>query len=301
MELKAGRLADAKTQLVLTGTNSSCLDFTGTFSGCQGRLKMDSGASHGFINASFVSKAGLAVTPCARAVALANGKVVQVIGSCKVRLQIGRFTDVVHFYVLRLGAEYDAILGADWLLKHSAVLDFGSGTLTLKKGNHTITGRPAAWTADPQDNKAPAKEHLSALQMKRAVRKGANLFMVQVQKVEEDKQQHAQAATAAPIPEKGMVPDAQLKSILDKYKCVFEDMPGGNIERPGIHPMRIELEAGKVPPVGISYRLSHPEYLECERLIKEGLEKGLIETSSSLWRTGAFCAKAKRRWITDVL
>eukprot|EP00775_Hariotina_reticulata_P002258 gene2258-2570_t len=51
--------------------------------------------------------------------------------------------------------------------------------------------------------------------------------------------------------------------------------------RPGLPDMTINLEPGAKPPVGVIYRLSHPEYLLCQQMIKEGLEKRLLEPSSS--------------------
>jgi hypothetical protein len=45
--------------------------------------------------------------------------------------------------------------------------------------------------------------------------------------------------------------------------------------------MTIELLPGKAPPVGVTYRLSRPEYEECERQIKAALEKEWCEVSSS--------------------
>jgi len=108
------------------------------------------------------------------------------------------------------------------------------------------------------------------------------MLLAIVKKVQIEDTQATRTSTPPQQPQaEGLVPEVRLKTILDKYSKVFEEMPGGNIERPGITPMTIELEPSKTPPVGITYRLSQPEYLECERLIKEGLQKGLIEPSSS--------------------
>jgi len=81
LELKAGTLDDPTAHVVITGQHS-CLDFVGTFAGHKGRIKVDSGASHEFISTDFIAKARLAVTPCTRSVALANGKTVHTCGTC---------------------------------------------------------------------------------------------------------------------------------------------------------------------------------------------------------------------------
>lgn len=294
-ELKAGKLIDSSSQLTLTGTQS-CLDFIGTFAGQKGRIKVDTGASDSFISTDFVSKAKLATTPCNRAVALADGKTVQARATCCVRMQLEKHTDVVPLYVLQLGAEYDVILGVNWLRKHSVVLDFETNTLTIKNGTRSFTAKPPPTTAT--DVLSPGggellpieKLTLSALQVKKAARKGKQMYLAYVTKLPASNDSNpanntvTTTVTSSPPLQpraEGLLPEVKLKTILEKYKQVFEDMPGGNIKRPGITPMTIQLEPGKSPPVGITYRLSQPEYLECERLIKEGLEKGLIEPSSS--------------------
>jgi predicted aspartyl protease len=276
--IKSGQLIEDDQQLVITG-NNSCLDFTATFSNHKGRVKVDTGASHLFISTNFVRKAGIAVTPCSRAVALADGKQVHTVGTCQVRMQLGNFIEVLTFFVLPLSADYDVILGANWLQQRSVVLNFGQGTLTLRKGaRHLTVSVSTAQQSDPVEPLPVEQLTLSALQLKKVVRKGAHLFLALVTKVQDDNP----SLTDHPPPvAEGLIPEPQLQAILQSFSDVFSDMPGGCIDRPGLTPMRIELEPGKAPPVGVSYRLSQPEYLECERQIKEALTKGLIEPSSS--------------------
>jgi len=120
---------------------------------------------------------------------------------------------------------------------------------------------------------------LSALQLKRIARKGkhAGLFLVHLKKIEENETIEKQAQPAVD----GLMLQHKLDSILLEFKDVFEEMPGGVISRDGIPGMRIETEPVKEPPAGVQYRLSKPEYDECERIITEGMAKGLIEKSTS--------------------
>jgi len=300
MLLRTGQLTGEKYELITTGT-ANCLDFNGAISGVKGRIKIDTGASHNFISSLFVSKAALAVTPCARTVALADGKQVQVVGTCSARLKLGKYADVVHFYVLKLSTDYDAILGEQWLTQRSAVIDFGAGTLALKSsgGTRTLSATSSA-TMDPTvgggEHSTPLdinKLTLSALQLKRAVRKGAQLFYAIVKQVE-DPTTSTPASNAAELKSTdGLVPQTQLDDLLTRFDNVFAEMPGGRVERPGLQDMTIELEPGKAPPVGVTYRLSQPEYLECERAIKEGLEK--VSLSRPLHRLVRQCCSSARR------
>jgi hypothetical protein len=288
---------------VVTSTDTKCLQFSGTLSGQPCRYKLDSGASHCFLNAAFTQQHGIAVTPCAQTVELADGDLVPTIGTCSSRVRIGRTTDVESFYVFPMSAAYDAILGEKWLKKRRAVLDFGAGTITLHKGPNTVAVQccrvpaapPAATlsggelTADQNgggsgDNSnsghvrmpipvvtqdggttvhdttgsapdarvatglspkeaLPSSEPfptLSALQFKRAVRKGAHFFLAQVRLAPEAEPVRVAAASSANLQEPtavqqdGLVPAAVLEDILSQYQHVFDDVPGGTIARPGL-------------------------------------------------------------------
>eukprot|EP00775_Hariotina_reticulata_P004793 gene4792-biopygen6544 len=275
------RLHDPATGLVVTGVNG-CLDFKGAISGHKGRLKIDAGASHCFISAAFVKRIGLAVTPCVRSVALADGMSVRVIGVCTARIQLGTFADVVSFNVIQLSDEYDVLLGEQWLKRRQVLLDFERGTLTIKrpKGSLIVQGTSSEQVISPNLGGGESQLNdnfvLSALQLKRAVRKKAELFLAVV-----SKDDAGSVTIANPTRQTScVVPNKQLQALLGKYKNLFEEMPAAEA-RPGLPDMTINLEPGAKPPVGVIYRLSHPEYLLCQQMIKEGLEKRLLEPSSS--------------------
>lgn len=280
--LQSGSLSEPEQEHVIT-SNENCMEFTGAIAGSKCRIKIDTGASHNFISSSFVQKAGLSVTPCKRTVALADGMQVSIIGSCSAHLKLGTVSDVVHCYVLKLSDAYDVLLGAQWLKQRQAVLRFPEGALIVRKakGTTTIHAGPVV-SPDPGGGESSTRElskmQLSIIQLKRAVRKGAQLYLAVVEKVADSSEDNSKEAH---VRWEGLVPKNKLDALLAKYKKVFEDLPGGYVARPGVPDMTINIEPGKAPPVGVTYRLSHPEYVECERVIREGLQKGLIEPSSS--------------------
>jgi len=132
-------LHEDSDEIVLTGTAGSPLLFDSQISGSAGRIKVDTGASHNFLRANFVQAAGIAITPSTHNIELADGTLVQAVGTCKARVRIGRSNDILSFYVLNLSAEYDALLGEAWLKQRGATLDFATGCLILKKGTATLT------------------------------------------------------------------------------------------------------------------------------------------------------------------
>jgi predicted aspartyl protease len=96
-------------------------------------IDIDTGATHCFISEKFARLIGLAVEPCTRAVALADGKTVRAKGIAKARIRIGEYNDVCTFLVLQLNAAYDVLLGEDWLTKHNAVLNFQQGSMKVSR------------------------------------------------------------------------------------------------------------------------------------------------------------------------
>ncbi len=189
LQLQSGTLLSVTQDNAVTGING-CLEFSGAVSGNACRIKIDTGASHNFLSSTYASKAILAVTPCKRTVALADGMQVPIIGTCTARLKLGSICDIVSFYVLKLSHEYDVVLGAQWLKQRSAVLRFQEGTLTVRTrtGPTTIAADPIV-SPDSGGGESVQSDistiRLSALQMKRAARKGAELFLVMVKKVPE--------------------------------------------------------------------------------------------------------------------
>jgi hypothetical protein len=308
-KLAAGRFAHtANSQepaVTLQSLDNSSLLFQGELSGAKARLHVDSGATHSCVAAHFVERAGLAVTPVARTVALADGQLARVLGVCKARIRVGDIKDVHTFYVLKLDTTYDVLLGQDWLRRKKAVLDFGrqSMTITVRDGlNRTVTSGDGAFTPGGGEM---LDGRISALQMKRLARKpDTELFLVVVNKVP-DQTVEPDARCASAAFEGGnecLIPQGRLQKILDRYKSVFADIPAGTIHRKGLPEMTIDFENGKQPPVGYQYRLSQPEKEELQRQLTLALEKGWVEPSSSPFGAPVLFARKKGgglRWCID--
>jgi predicted aspartyl protease len=187
--LNASRLlveheGDPQKETITIDGDRSCLHFTGKVSGAAARIDLDTGATNQFMSERFARKNGLAVQPASRAVALADGKAVRVIGICRARVKIGPLTDVVTFYVLPLNAVYDVLLGEEWLTKRQAILNFrensltvqltkdaanGSGSSVTIAASSAVGGSPSGGEEYP-DRPQGEKCLLSALQFKRHMR-----------------------------------------------------------------------------------------------------------------------------------
>ncbi len=275
--------------VTVTSAETNSMQFLGELSGAKARFHVDTGATHSFISADYVRKIGLSATPAARRVALADGQTVQVRGICRARVHIGNIRDVHTFWVLQLDSTYDVLLGQDWLQRMSAVLDFGRRSLTV-----AVSGTSHTLEASSGDEEKLQDPRISALQLRKAARKrGTMMFLVIIRPLEQPDARCASAAVSLEASDDALIPKQRLQRILDKYKAVFQDLPGGVIRRPGLPEMTIDFEDGKQPPPGHQYRLSKPERDELIRQLTLALEKEWIEPSSAPFGAAVLFAKKK--------
>ena len=294
-------------------SSDGSLTFVGGLSGVESRVHIDSGATHSFVASHFVHRAGLAVMPAARTVALADGQLVKVRGLCRARLRLGRdITDVLTFMVLDLDAAYNVLLGQDWLQRRAAVLAFGASRVTV-----AVKGVPetlAAGLGSASSGGETPCGRVSALRFKRLAKKpGTEFFMAWVRRVDEQEAAaDARAAAAdarcaavsfvAVAGDDTLIPKERLQQILREHEKVFEQLPNGVIRRKGLPEMSIEFEEGKQPPVGYQYRLTQPERQELEKQLALALEKGWVEPSTAPFGAPVLFAQKKGgslRWCTD--
>ena len=317
---KLGTEGTEQEQTLTIEGEGSCLRFTGKVAGAAARIDLDTGASHTFISARYAQMNGLAVQPTNRAVALADGKTVNAVGVCRARLRLGPLNDVVTFIVLRLNTVYDVILGEDWLKRHQAVLNFQDSSMTVKRtmgsspvvvkatsaAQCTPSGGEEAVDSGSEDEQVIL---MTAKQFKRHMKKkDSRAFIVLLRRVDDaggtDDPRCSSIATPdgtdTPTPAIAKAQE-QLKGVLAKYKVVFDDVPAGLIKRPGLPDFEVELEPGKVPPVGVQYRLSPREKEELTRQLKVALDKGWIEPSSSPFGAPVLFAPKKNGGLRLVL
>eukprot|EP00878_Enallax_costatus_P001624 GHUV01001775.1.p1 GENE.GHUV01001775.1~~GHUV01001775.1.p1 ORF type:complete len:1469 (+),score=368.37 GHUV01001775.1:420-4826(+) len=296
--LAAGRLLqDSQSAVTIASDSVNAMRFIGDLAGCKVQVHADTEATHSFVAAHVVERAGLAVTPAARTVALADGRTVRVQGLCRARLHVGKVADNCQFYVLPLDSAYDVLLGQDWLKRKAAILDFGKMTVSIRISPITIETTTKPIAPQPGGGETPRVKdediRISALQLKRMSRKkGTEMFLVVLKRVDEADAKCA-ALNASASEEEPLIADSKLQKLLDKYKVVFSELPAGVIHRPGLPEMTIDFEEGKQPPKGFQYRLSKPEKDELQRQLTLALEKGWVEPSSAPFGAPVLFAKKK--------
>jgi Reverse transcriptase (RNA-dependent DNA polymerase)/RNase H-like domain found in reverse transcriptase/Integrase zinc binding domain/Chromo (CHRromatin Organisation MOdifier) domain/gag-polyprotein putative aspartyl protease/Integrase core domain len=294
--------------------------YRGSTAGKPARVLLDSGASHNFVSAELVSQLGLSrrTAVSAQAVKTADGHTIPLQGQCTFKLQIQQYCGTVTALVLpELLTGVDLILGDSWLQQEHAQLNYREGLCRLQKGTRVRTLQLGADNLPVTDDqvvhqmvlammraRAPPPS-ISAKQASKALKRGANSFMVLVQPAPDStggtpgtcststreasagtfmcspkcvrRDSHAihQAIAATVSTEQPQ----RLQAILEAYKDVFAELPGLPPERNVCH--TIPLVPGAKPPHRRMYRLSPAELEEVKRQVADLLAKGLIEPSSS--------------------
>ena len=249
--------------------------FSAVVKGLSCVVLIDTGASHSFISSEFANKVNLVGSPPPYShVQVADGQPLKIHCQHSVPLTLGAFKETVTLLKVNLSKSFDIILGNDWLSQYSATIQYNPVKLSLVQGTRHISVLPVKLKADvqPPPQLSPL---LSALQVKRAVRKGCIPFLVNVTPVISSDS----ATSTAHLPA-DLAHQALLQPILTTYADVFPPT------LPGLPPVRqvdhtIPLIPGATPPNRPMFRLSPKEHQEVVDHIKSLLALGLIEPSSS--------------------
>lgn len=277
---------------------------------------LDTGASHTIVSSHILD--GAAIQPCpALTVEVAGGKHEPLRGQAQVPVTIQKYMGIIPALVMdKVLPNVDLILGMDWLDASAAKIDIPGRkcliTTTTPQGRtkeyeilaQTTASNPSGEVADCgvaamhtvcATLSASQPNLMSPSAARRLMKKhDARCCLVVVR----DKTaiapflgaiQNPTEGTNTNVP--GLVPQAQITSILDEYKDVFETITGAPPDRGISH--TIELEEGARPVFQRMYRLSPAELQEVERQVKELLAKGLIQPSTSPWGSPILFAAKK--------
>lgn len=252
------------TPLILTATglepNSNddttrpLLVFDGLIQRRTAKVCLDSGASANFISASFAKSCSLSPVALSGSlslpVTLADGSSISTSTLYRVPVRLGDYSTIVHAYGLELSDSFQLVLGMPWLERASPGIDFPHRTMTLMHRGRKLTFRPST---DNKGHKNCDGLTISALQLKRAVRKGADLYAVVVSEANE---------------EQPSAPPTSIQSILTEYSDIFQELPDGLPPVRGVE-HEIPLKPGAVPVVRPVYRMSEAELKELKSQLDE--------------------------------
>lgn len=295
-----------------------------SIAGRPARATLDCGASHCFLRSGYAAEHGIEVQPDDATIALADGSTARTRGRCYVRVQLGTMVAVVNCYVVDLAVQYDLLLGMDFMIQRGVTISCNSeNVLVTASRNGKCTRLPLEGTVQgtpSTDDKPVFDTIVSALQLRRAMRKGAVCLWVRLkdtssidQESEQDKPPDQAREEEAPVhntynrqrrrrqkrrqqpvcgavsastrdTSTGLVDPARLDKLLAQYeKTVFVDeLPNmSDIPDRGISVEVIPVVPGSKPPYRKQYRTTPAEKAEVVKRVRELLDKNMIEPSKS--------------------
>lgn len=160
--------------------------FEGSSMGLKLQTLLDSGATDNFVSAATVQRLKLQTRSAAVNLQLADGSATKISSQVKLRMTVGSLHTSVSCFVTDLGEPFDVILGNSFLVQHSAVMCYESGTCVLITNSkqfiiHSLH-RPAACSGQSGTNDI-SKSILSVAQARRDLRAGCRSFTVMVSAV----------------------------------------------------------------------------------------------------------------------
>ena len=102
------------------------MSFRGQVNGYAARVLLDCGASECFMSMEYAKQWRLTWSAEEAVIRLGDNKVGVALGVCRVSIRIGSCTTRWLVCVMELIAEYDLVLGDDWLKCHKAILNWES-------------------------------------------------------------------------------------------------------------------------------------------------------------------------------
>jgi hypothetical protein len=257
----------AKTNVIGSSVVPAMM-FAGSACGEQATILIDSGATHCFIDQTFVEVNGIKQSPFDSEVIVADGSTLTSTTQARVNLKIQGYKALVTCIVMNMqGQPFEVILGDTWSQAADAVVAFKAKTCAVRKGTQRHVLHAMALDKSPDQPSHATPILLNTVRIKRSIRQGAKAFMVRVQ--------DSGVLQAEAHPQLS----PQIRSLIEEYQDVFSP-----IER--LPPVRdightIPTEAGAGPPFRPMFRLSPKELAEVEQQVADLLKHGLIEPSSS--------------------
>jgi hypothetical protein len=270
--------------------------FAGRAAGTNASILFDSGASDNFVSSSFARQTGISVTSVQRKVRLSSDDIVTSEGEANVYLKMETYQQSVGCVVMPLLHEVDVILDQKFMSAHKCILDFERSMVLMKRGRQrvTVARAPVHGRVNP-DSSTNSLAVLSALQLRRAYKKGHRVYLAVIKPTDDPVDNPADNTVkdnSAGLPHSASnylatdITDPSGKErwvsgLVEEFLSVFQDpLPSGlPPERDEGH--SIPIEPGHPPPFRPVFRLSPLEYSELKKQVSAFLEAGILEPSKS--------------------
>jgi hypothetical protein len=253
-------------------------------------------ASDNFVSSSFARQTGISIIPAQQKVSLGSDDVVTLEGEANVYRKMGTYQQSVRCVVMPLLHEVDVILGQKFMSAHKCILDFERSVVLMKKGRQrvTVARAPMHGRVNP-DSSTNSLAVLSALQLRRAYKKGQRVYLAVIKPIDDPVNNAADNTVKDNSPwlshsaSNYLARDITDPSGKDRWETGLAEEFSGVFQDPlpsGLPPERdeghsIPTEPGHPPPFRPMYCLSTLEYCELQKQVSAILEAGSLEPSES--------------------
>ncbi|XP_056863923.1 uncharacterized protein LOC130511101 [Raphanus sativus] len=234
---------------------------------------IDSGASCNFISTKLVEEMKLPVVETVGfGVAVGNGEVISGSGKCEdVEVSIQGVKITEEFLRFELGS-IDLVLGYSWLAK--------LGETRINWGLHILRFQKAEKWVSICSDPGLLKAQVSLNAMEKLCEKEEIVFLLELQTLFDSENVTKEKR-----------PSSAVTSLLQKFKGVFQMPKGLPPTRSREH--AITLQEGTSPINVRTYRYSHHQKNEIEKLVREMLQAGIIQPSISPFSSPVLLVKKK--------
>lgn len=264
--------------------------FTGMISGAKGTIGVDNMCQgYGFIHPAFVDRHGLKTVPVQHLnVQLGDGRTLAKTNlACKVQVKLGSYTAITWLLVMSIPGEFDVLLGDQFLVSHNAYCMPDKKCLIVQQATrkHVIPNNEAV-ALKKQQNRTPSIL-LSAMQFRRQIKKGASHTLCFVS-IESDNSE----ATELPVSHDLSQYPPEIAKLITKFPDVFPT-------HLTVQPLRSDMpQVINTPPTAKPtnmpmFRYNPIEQAEIETQVKDLLEQGLIQPSTSPYGAPVLLVKKK--------
>ena len=228
---------------------------------------LDSGASHNFLDESFVKRCQLPVKNISPiTVELADGRKCDTTQLVNIKeLKLGAYnTSGISAQVINL-QRYDAVLGKPWLFHANPHIDWRTNALTFHYGTKTIVVKTDATKIS---NLSSCNSVYISRQQFANAPADAELFAICLTNIDNKLSQQ-------------LGPEAQ--KMVKEFSDLFPEQLPNNLPPKRVIDHAIDVTPGVEPPFRSIYRLSYEETNELKKQLTDLLQKGFIRPSVSLF------------------
>jgi hypothetical protein len=247
---------------------------------------------YGFIQPAFVDKYQLRTVPVqSLKVQLGDGtSVASTSTACKVSVQLGSYHTTVWLLVMPIPQQCDLLLGDQFLVTNNAypIPDKKCLVIQTAKRKHVVYNKEAS-SLKKQQTRTPSLL-LSAMQFKRQVKLGCTHELYFVQLVDEQPTSAQPASALDQHDLTGVDPD--IAAFVRQYPDVFPVLLTKSVLREDMPEVVPTPPAAKPPNLPL-YRQDPISRAEVEKQVKELLEQGLIQPSTSPYGAPVLLVKKK--------